>query len=231
MNKNPECHGQLPFACGRMRIGLFGGSFDPPHEGHREVSLAALKKLGLDQLWWLVSPINPLKTKQPWPLEKRIAQCNRKAHHPKIKVTGFECDRETFYTVDSLLLLKRRFRTVDFVWIMGADNLKGLHKWHRWREIFRLMPVLIVDRPGYRLKGFSAQARYVYGDNQVNVTEFAGSLGGRTPLWSFLSVPLNSVSSTEIRQNYQVKTALLSEVQEKINPAQETRIKVVEIER
>lgn len=199
-----DCRPHLPLARPNMRIGLLGGSFDPPHQGHREISLAALKLLGLDQVWWLISPINPLKVKQPWPLSKRILQCEVLANHPKIKITGFECQRKSFYTRDSLCYLKRRFYNTDFVWIMGADNLTSMHHWYRWHDIYALMPLLVVDRPDYHLCALSAPASHFYRANRVKNSDLSTLPGKKTPCWGFLTLPLNAVSSTEIREKHHV---------------------------
>ncbi len=201
MTDQKDCDTALPIAGRNMRVGLLGGSFDPPHEGHRNISLAALKALGLDQVWWLVSPTNPLKAIKPWPLQKRIRQCERKAAHPRIRVTGFECGRDSFYTVDSLKFLKRRFGNTDFVWIMGADNLKSIHHWYRWHDIFSMMPVLVMDRPGYRFAAFSAQARYFYREYQVGFGRLGTLPGHSLPSWAFMTLPLSEHSSTGIRNS------------------------------
>ena len=131
-----------------MRIGLLGGSFNPAHAAHRHISLTALKRLGLDQVWWLVTPGNPLKAgaKQP-SLESRVAAAREVAHHPRIVVTGFEGARKSPYTVDTLKFLKQRFPGVHFVWLMGADNLAELHHWRDWPALFRLVPIAVFDRP------------------------------------------------------------------------------------
>ena len=142
-----------------MRIGLLGGSFNPAHEAHRHIGLTALKRLGLDQVWWLVTPGNPLKTGAEQPsLEERVVAARDVASHPRIVVTGFEGARKSPYTVDTVKFLKRRFPGTRFVWLMGADNLAELHHWRDWPELFRLVPIAVFDRPGFRLKGMSSKA-------------------------------------------------------------------------
>ena len=122
-----------PYAPG-MRIGLFGGTFDPPHAAHRAACLLAMHRLGLDRVWWLVTPGNPLKdTRGLAPLGERIAAARALAHHPYINVTDFEAQLGTHYTFETVSYLVRRCRGVHFVWIMGADNLRSFHRWQRWR--------------------------------------------------------------------------------------------------
>ena len=146
-----------PLAAAGMRIGLLGGSFNPPHEAHRAISLEALKRLRLDRVWWLVSPANPLKDPSALPsLESRIDAARDMARHPRIEVTGFSGGSP--YTVDLLNALKRRFPGVRFVWLMGADNLAEFHRWRAWERIFALVPIAVLDRPGYRLKALASRA-------------------------------------------------------------------------
>jgi nicotinate-nucleotide adenylyltransferase len=137
-----------PYARG-MRIGLFGGTFDPPHAAHRAATLLAMRRLGLDRVWWLVTPGNPLKDTQGLaPLAERLAAARALAHHPRIDVTDFEAELGTSYTYATISYLVRRCTGVHFVWIMGADNLRHFHRWQRWRDIARLVPIAVVDRLG-----------------------------------------------------------------------------------
>jgi len=130
-----------------MCVGLFGGSFDPAHEGHAHVAETALKRLGLDKVWWLVSPQNPLKPKSS-PFEKRLQSAQAQAHGRKMEVTDLERRLGCAYTYQTLRALKRLYPGVVFYLIMGADNLANFRKWRNWREVSRAVPVVVVSRPG-----------------------------------------------------------------------------------
>jgi nicotinate-nucleotide adenylyltransferase len=141
-----------------LAIGLLGGSFNPAHEGHRYVSFVAMKRLGLDYVWWLVSPQNPLKDSAGMaPREERLAAARRVARHPRIVVSDLEAALGTRYTVDTLTALKARFPQARFVWLMGSDNLAGFHRWKRWQDVARLLPIAVVQRPGSVMAGAHAQ--------------------------------------------------------------------------
>ena len=147
-----------PIAPG-LRIGLLGGSFNPAHEGHLYVSEVALKRLGLDYVWWLVTPQNPLKSANALlPFEARMKQARAMAVHPRIVVVDIERALGTHYSIDTLTRLRRRFREVEFVWLMGSDNLEIFHRWRRWQEIARLVPIAVVQRPGSVLAMLSSKA-------------------------------------------------------------------------
>lgn len=183
-----------------MRIGLLGGSFNPPHAAHREISLTALKRLGLDQVWWLVTPGNPLKDASDLPsLKKRVAAAKELASHPRIEVTGFAGERASAYTIDLLTELKRRFPAVSFVWLMGADNLADFHRWRAWQEIFGLLPIAVFDRPGFRLKARASKSAQRFSAFQVDESDAAGLAGLEPPAWTILSHKLSRLSSTELR--------------------------------
>jgi nicotinate-nucleotide adenylyltransferase len=192
-------------AAPNMRIGLLGGSFNPAHAAHRHISLAALKRLGLDQVWWLVSPGNPLKDVGKMPgLEARIEVAREVAHHPKIGVTGFEgaraeAGRPSAYTVDTIRFLKRRFPSVDFVWLMGADNLASFHRWREWEKLFDLVPIAVHDRPGYRLKARASRAAQRFAFAALDESDARGLASMGPPAWTLLALPLSSLSSTRLR--------------------------------
>jgi nicotinate-nucleotide adenylyltransferase len=190
-----------PYAPG-LRIGLFGGSFNPAHDGHRMASLTALRRLQLDRVWWLVSPGNPLKDNSALPpLAQRIAFARNLADHSRIHITGVEANLRTRYTADTLRALKRRCPGVRFVWIMGSDNLASFHRWNEWRTIARMMPIAVIDRPGSTHRSVSSPAgnwlaRWRLPENQ------GGALAVRTPpAWIFLHGKRSDLSSTQLREN------------------------------
>lgn len=184
-----------------MRIGLLGGSFDPAHAAHRAISLTALKRLGLDRVWWLVTPGNPLKDVSRLPsLAARVADAEKIARHPRIVVTGFEGGTGSGYTLDLLLALKQRFPDVHFVWLMGADNLASFHRWRAWQEIFGLVPIAILDRPGFRLKARAGQAAQRFARYYVDESDAAGLALLEPPAWTILSHKLSDLSSTALRE-------------------------------
>ena len=199
-SNHPVQHLKVPVAAPNMRIGLLGGSFNPAHAAHRQISLVALKRLRLDQVWWLVSPSNPLKAKTKTPdIETRIALAREVARHPKIVVTGFEAGRNSAYTVDTIRFLKRRYPSANFVWLMGADNLLSFHRWRSWETLFRLLPIAVLDRPGYRLKARASRAAQYFASAAVDETDAPGLPGMEPPAWALLTLPLSSLSSTRLR--------------------------------
>jgi nicotinate-nucleotide adenylyltransferase len=141
------------------RIGLLGGSFNPAHSGHRAISLAALDALGLDEVWWLVSPANPLKEKAGMaPLAARLASARAMARRSRIRPTDIETVLGTVYTADTIAALQRRYPNNQFVWLMGADNLAQFHRWRNWRRIAREVPIAVIARPGYDARAHAAVA-------------------------------------------------------------------------
>jgi len=190
-----------------MRIGLFGGSFNPPHDAHRLVALTALKRLRLDAVWWLVSPGNPLKVGRGLaPLDERIAAARRLARHPAIHVTGIEAALGTRYTFDTIAKLRARCRGVRFVWIMGADNLAQFHLWQNWRGIAGMLPLAIVDRPGASLRAASGVAAQTLA--RYRMAESDGPLLASThpPAWIFLHGLKSPLSSTALREKMQIRS-------------------------
>lgn len=186
-----------------MRVGLLGGSFDPPHAGHVHISHEALRRFDLDLVIWLVSPGNPLKPNPPAALDRRMAQAHLLCHHPKIRPSDFEARAGTCYTADALDTLRDRFGRVQFVWLMGADNLAGFHRWKDWASIMQNVPVGVLARPDDRLAVLNARAAQRY--RQVRLPQFKARMLGRTPgpQWCYLTIPLRSESSTAIRASGQ----------------------------
>jgi nicotinate-nucleotide adenylyltransferase len=183
-----------------MRIGLFGGTFDPPHQAHRAACLIAMKRLDLDRVWWLVTPGNPLKESHGLaPLDARIAAARALARHPRIYVTGLEAGIGAHYTYDTMRYLLRRCPGVRFVWIMGADNLRSFHHWQKWREIAAMVPIAVIDRLGpslYATAGSAGQAlaRYRLPDSQARLLA-----EHRPPAWIYLHGLKSPLSSTALR--------------------------------
>ena len=189
-----------PPAFPNMQIGLLGGSFNPAHEGHRHISQVALKRLGLDRVWWLVTPGNPLNPRHDLkPLDRRIAEARRVAAHPRITVTGFEAARRDAYTVNTLRFLQSRFPATRFVWLMGADSLADLDRWQNWRWIMENVPVGVMARPGQRISARMSKAAYVYRRWRLRGPRSELLAKGAPPRWAFVNVPMNAASSSAIR--------------------------------
>ena len=182
------------------RIGLLGGSFNPAHQGHRHVSLEMLRRLGLDEIWWLISPQNPLKTQKAMaPLAARVASAKAAARHPRIKPSAIEVDLGTLYAVDTIAALKRRFPQHDFIWIMGADNLLQFSRWKRWRDIARQVPIAVAARPlytaGARLAPAMTWLRRFH-RREANAKHWSE---WELPAIVILKIPLDPTSATAIR--------------------------------
>jgi nicotinate-nucleotide adenylyltransferase len=190
----------FPVALPGQRVGLLGGSFNPPHPGHRATSLLALKRLRLDAVWWLVTPGNPLKdTRGLPPLDERLSAARRVARHPRLIPTGIEARLRTRYTVDTLRALCRRYPGVRFVWLMGADNLRQFHRWKGWRAIARLMPMAVIDRPGSGLKATQSRAALALARYRIDGTDGPLLAGLTPPRWIFLHGLKSPLSSTALR--------------------------------
>lgn len=189
----------LPYAATGQRIGLLGGSFDPPHSGHVHISKAALKRFNLDQVWWLVSPGNPLKADAPASMAERMAACHAISDDPRIKVTDFEARVGTRYTAQTLEALFKRRRGVRFVWLMGADNLAQFHRWQRWEWIMENVPVGVIARPGDRTSARMSKAVKRYQGYRLRGNQSGLLADATVPAWCFINVPMVDISSTRIR--------------------------------
>jgi nicotinate-nucleotide adenylyltransferase len=188
-----------PFAPG-MRIGLLGGSFNPPHGGHVLVTRLALRRLRLDRVWWLVTPGNPLKSQDELAaLQKRVSAARRLVAGPRVAVTDIEARIGSRYTYETLAWLKRRAPGVHFVWIMGADNLQQFHRWRHWRAIADLVPIVVVDRPGSTLRAISSRAGAALARWRAPERDAGRFAAMRPPALLFLHGRRSDLSSTAIR--------------------------------
>ncbi len=184
----------------RRRIGLLGGSFNPAHDGHRHVSLEALKRLGLDEVWWLVSPQNPLKSGDGMePLATRVARARQLAHHPRIRVDAPELLLGTRYTLDTVRALKRVYPHAHFVWLMGADILPQLVRWLGWRELFREIAIAAFARPGWSYAALQSAAPRAFARYRLDAGQARRLAASETPAWCFIPSRLDSHSATAIR--------------------------------
>jgi nicotinate-nucleotide adenylyltransferase len=186
---------------GMRRIGLLGGSFNPAHDGHRDISLAALTYLGLDEIWWVVSPQNPLKpTDGMASFAERMASARAMAnHHPRIRVTDIETRLSTQFTADTLRKLVTRFPSCRFVWLMGADNLAQISSWRDWTRIFHLVPIAVFDRPTYTIKALTALAARRFRRSRRREAALKTLAATPAPAWAFVHHRLNPISATAIR--------------------------------
>jgi len=188
----------FPKAKAGMVVGLLGGSFDPAHEGHVHITREAIRRVGLDRVWWLVSPGNPLKSRQPAPMALRMARAREMlGDDPRVVVSDLEARLGTRATIDTIRRLKAIYPGVRFVWLMGSDNLVQFHRWSRWRAILAEVPVAVMARPGAGLAARMSVTARAYRSYQLARAEGLGAR--RPPAWCFVNLPLNSASSSQIR--------------------------------
>jgi len=190
----------LPLHADGMRIGLLGGSFNPPHFAHRAISLFALKRLRLDRVWWLVTPGNPLKQNGGLhALKERVEAAREVADDPRIDVTCLESVIGTRYTVDTITYLRRRASRLRFVWIMGADNLAQFHRWQNWRRIAKEVPIAVIDRPPQGFRALTAPAAQALARYRLPENAAGRLANARAPAWIFLGGLKINLSSTGLR--------------------------------
>jgi nicotinate-nucleotide adenylyltransferase len=200
---------QPPMAFPGERIGLLGGSFNPPHAAHVLISDIAAKRMELARVWWIVTPGNPLKSHDELAQqEDRIALCRALAQNPRIVPTGFERHLPAAFTAVTLAYLRLRHPGTKFVWIMGADNLATFDRWQHWRQIAAMMPIAVVDRPGWRHRALASRAGRALAPYRVPERRAHALPDMPPPAWTFLTGPLSPLSSTEIRARRAAKTAV-----------------------
>ncbi len=185
-----------------LRIGVLGGSFNPAHEGHLHITKLALDRLKLHQVWWMVSPQNPLKTAHDMaPFADRVASAERLASgHSRIAVTDIEVRLNTRYTSDTLRSLLTTFPRSQFIWLMGADNLKQIPEWEKWTSIFQMVPIAVFDRATYSYQALASKAAYRFRHCRVQARNAATIFNRRPPAWVYFHTPLHPASSTELRE-------------------------------
>lgn len=188
-----------PIARPGQRIGLLGGSFDPAHEGHVHITREALKRFGLDRVWWLVSPGNPLKARGPAPLDARLAAARALMRHPRVEVTGIEARLGSSYTADTLRRLQQVYPGTVFTWLMGADNLAQFDRWQEWRWILENVRIGVLARPDQRLPARASRAARIARAARLRDAESQALAGLAPPAWCFVDMPMIDISSSEIR--------------------------------
>ena len=190
---------KLPYATRGQKIGLLGGSFDPAHEGHIHITKEAMKQFDLDQVWWLISPGNPLKKKKPEDILDREKGANSLLQNSYVTVTDLEFQLNTRYTYETILEVKRLYIGVSFVWLMGSDNLETFNLWKNWKVIVDEVPIGIINRPGenyFTRKNIMTESCKAY---KLPMSFRKLLAFKKPPAWCFISAPLNSTSSTQIR--------------------------------
>lgn len=192
---------------GRKRVGLLGGSFNPAHKGHRHLSINALKRLCLDEVWWLVSPLNPFKKAEDMDsYEHRLQEAEKVANHKRIVVSAFERDAQTRYSIDTVKKLLETYPDIDFIWLVGADIFPQFHLWRCWREIMTLLPIAIFSRKNYAVKARHCKTARTYRRFFLPSAMSRQWFKKRLPCWLFLKIRKHPASSTAIRRMKQKQT-------------------------
>ena len=181
-------------------IGLLGGSFDPPHKGHLYISLEAKKILKLDEIWWLVTPQNPLKISKPATYKERIKNCNSITKGYPIKVTEIEKKINSKYSYESINFIRNHYKNIKFFWLMGADNLINFHKWEKWNDIFKDISIVVFKRYGYNNKALNSLALKKFLQYQININPVNKINFKQLPSWTWINNSEIKISSTDIRK-------------------------------
>lgn len=186
-----------------MTVGLFGGSFDPPHKGHSLVSAKLQTALGLDMVWWLVALQNPLKRASPEAMEKRLKACQDLVgpSNNRVYISDEETHLGTRNTVDTIRKLKQLYPQVRFIWLMGADNMASLHRWKDWQVLMHDVPMAIYPRPGYVVKAGLSPAAKQFGDYRIAADQATNLKNIDAPAWVMLTGKMDDISSTTLRNN------------------------------
>ena len=185
----------------RRCIGLLGGSFNPAHEGHTHISLQALARLKLDEVWWLVSPQKPLKSNSELAAYgKRLESAKALIHHPRVKVLDIEQREGLYYSIDTIRFLQKRSRGTQFVWVMGADNLEHFHRWRAWREIFARLPIIVIDRAPYAFAALHGLAALRYRHKRTTNAKALFAHKKAMPSWVYMSIPRHPLSASHLRK-------------------------------
>jgi len=187
--------------CFGRTIGVLGGSFDPPHMGHVHITKEALKRFDLDEIWWMVSPSNPLKPHGPAPMAKRMAAAAAIMDHPRVRICDFEARAGTRYTAQTIRALQNRYGNARFVWLMGADNLAAFDQWQDWRWIMENVPIGVLARPGQRISARMSKAATIYERYRLRPRQGPALALMAPPAWCFVNVPMMQISSTQLRQD------------------------------
>lgn len=189
----------VPYARAGQTIGLLGGSFDPAHEGHVKITKSALRRFGLDRVWWMVTPGNPLKAHGPAPMDQRLNRARQVIDDPRVEITGIEETLGTRYTAQTLRALHDWYPGVRFVWLMGADNLAQFHRWQDWRWIMDTVPVGVLARPGSRIGARLSKTAKVYDYAKLPARASHLLAQAPAPAWCFVNIAMNDQSSSSIR--------------------------------
>lgn len=201
----PQTQAPLPPAGAALwrgqRVGLLGGSFNPAHDGHRHISLVAMRRLKLDWVWWLVSPQNPLKSTDGMaPFAERYGSALAAARHPRILISNLESRIATRFTADTIAEVTGHFPSTRFVWLMGADNLVQFTRWQHWDAIARAVPIAVIDRPGYSVHALTAKMAQIHRHRRCPEREWQTLVTRPLPAWAFITCPRHPASATTIRQ-------------------------------